>query len=615
MFSLAQNEGNLDLIKNHLKNKIKKKIQKEVLNKASSTILLNPIFWIVIGILIAIVLVFFIIAAAVSTTEKIASEIMITEKIVSPQIYHPDLEDIISSDFGPRLHPVTGKVNSFHTGLDIAIPAGTPVQSSTDGVVTTVSYPTSSDAASTQNAGIYIVVKASDPEIGMSNRYLHLSNSFVTPGQSVRKGEIIGLSGNTGRSTGAHLHYEFIPEGEEAIDPKPFVLLMSKLIDTASNESFKTMRKIKWSEPEKESPELPYYDSGKMLYVSGVYMESAAPSFNTTGTIFKSQLVNGGTSLLETSQGDGSILNPSEDGDVVTGPLPDLGTLHNPFFLEYAASAQTEERRSGIPASITLAQMAEESGWGKNKICNNMFGIKADLRWKGPTCKSKTGEHVGGGDISIVARFRAYDSVADSIKDHTNFLLINPRYQLTLSKDNPYEFANELQRAGYASNPSYAYNLKRLIRNDNLTSLDMNRGFNQMTGQPYQDVPFFGGGSSGGGDSGGGNGTGGTGTGDTITILYGIRQYYGNPAYKLSQYTDLFGNTRTGYKELKDPLSGNIVFNLENYNRVINYSSGTDIFSPKVYLKDVPDAIQVTIQSKSEDELYVSDVQYIKGKY
>lgn len=97
------------------------------------------------------------------------------------------MEDLITSDFGKRVHPVTGEVSSFHSGIDIGIPEGTPVASSFDGVVKTVSYPTDYDADSTKNAGIYVVVQSSDPEIAMSTRYLHLNQAFVTTGQVVKK--------------------------------------------------------------------------------------------------------------------------------------------------------------------------------------------------------------------------------------------------------------------------------------------------------------------------------------------------------------------------------------------------------------------------------------------
>lgn len=105
----------------------------------------------------------------------------------------------LSSHFNPRrLHPVTGRV-SPHKGTDFAMPIGTAVQSPADGRVEKVgNHPA---------AGRYIVIRHDN---GYKTRYLHLSRPLVSNGQRVTMGERIALSGNTGRSTGPHLHYEVL---------------------------------------------------------------------------------------------------------------------------------------------------------------------------------------------------------------------------------------------------------------------------------------------------------------------------------------------------------------------------------------------------------------------
>src|SRR5690554_1240777 len=105
----------------------------------------------------------------------------------------------MSSSFNPRrTHPVTGRV-SPHRGTDWAMPIGTPVVAPADGRVEKVSnHPL---------AGRYIVIRHDN---GYSTRYLHLSRALVNRGDRVSMGERIALSGNTGRSTGPHLHYEVI---------------------------------------------------------------------------------------------------------------------------------------------------------------------------------------------------------------------------------------------------------------------------------------------------------------------------------------------------------------------------------------------------------------------
>ncbi len=103
----------------------------------------------------------------------------------------------ISSSFNPRrVHPVTGRVKP-HNGVDFAMPTGTPIISTGHGRVTRV--------ANHRYAGKYIDI---DEFGAYSTRFLHLSKILVRKGQQVERGQVIALSGNTGRSTGPHLHYE-----------------------------------------------------------------------------------------------------------------------------------------------------------------------------------------------------------------------------------------------------------------------------------------------------------------------------------------------------------------------------------------------------------------------
>ncbi len=105
----------------------------------------------------------------------------------------------LSSGFNPRRkHPVTGRI-SPHNGTDFAMPIGTPVTAPANGRVEKI--------ANHPAAGRYIIIRHDN---GYRTRYLHLSRQLVSQGQRVTMGERIALSGNTGRSTGPHLHYEVI---------------------------------------------------------------------------------------------------------------------------------------------------------------------------------------------------------------------------------------------------------------------------------------------------------------------------------------------------------------------------------------------------------------------
>ncbi|MFC0339115.1 murein DD-endopeptidase [Kushneria avicenniae] len=110
----------------------------------------------------------------------------------------------ISSPFNlKRHHPITGRI-SPHKGTDFAMPVGSTVRAPADGRVTkVVNHPL---------AGKYIVITHDN---GYQTRYLHLSKPEVKPGQRVKMGQEIAKSGNTGRSTGAHLHYEIIANGSQ----------------------------------------------------------------------------------------------------------------------------------------------------------------------------------------------------------------------------------------------------------------------------------------------------------------------------------------------------------------------------------------------------------------
>jgi len=102
----------------------------------------------------------------------------------------------LSSSYGNRRDPFTGDAN-FHPGLDISATRGEPVQATADGVVTS--------AGPAGNYGNLVVL---DHGFGIITKYGHLSRFAVMNGQEVRRGDVIGYVGSTGRSTSPHLHYE-----------------------------------------------------------------------------------------------------------------------------------------------------------------------------------------------------------------------------------------------------------------------------------------------------------------------------------------------------------------------------------------------------------------------
>jgi murein DD-endopeptidase MepM/ murein hydrolase activator NlpD len=119
----------------------------------------------------------------------------------------------ISSVFGSQ-RILNGRPKNAHNGTDIAAPKGTPVKAMTDGIVRL-------SADNFYYAGNYILL---DHGQGLNSFYLHLSKSFVTEGQYVKKGEVIGKVGTTGRSTGPHLHW-----GVQWFDKRVDPLLLLKI--------------------------------------------------------------------------------------------------------------------------------------------------------------------------------------------------------------------------------------------------------------------------------------------------------------------------------------------------------------------------------------------------
>jgi murein DD-endopeptidase MepM/ murein hydrolase activator NlpD len=113
----------------------------------------------------------------------------------------------LASGFGMRIHPIY-KIAKMHTGLDFTADIGTEIYATGDGVIESIESKFS-------GYGQHVVINHG---FGYESLYAHMSRVAVRPGQKVRRGQIIGYVGNTGTSTGPHLHYEVIKNGEK-VDP------------------------------------------------------------------------------------------------------------------------------------------------------------------------------------------------------------------------------------------------------------------------------------------------------------------------------------------------------------------------------------------------------------
>ena len=145
----------------------------------------------------------------------------------------------VNSDFGSRIHPVTKK-KAMHRGVDLKMKKGTPVYATADGIVET---------AGTDNKGGFGKIIRIQHSFGFRTYYAHLNKLLVRPGEYVVKGQQIAESGNTGRSTGPHLHYE-VRQLWTALDPAPF---MSWSLDNYE-QLFEQVGEIKWDSLGKQYP-------------------------------------------------------------------------------------------------------------------------------------------------------------------------------------------------------------------------------------------------------------------------------------------------------------------------------------------------------------------------
>ena len=127
------------------------------------------------------------------------------------QVYGPvmreDWRNLISSNFGDRVHPIT-KERKSHNGVDIAVPTGTKIYSAVKGTVILAAYSSS--------AGNWVKVQT---DTGWTVVMMHMDSLAVSAGQQVEKGDFLGYSGNTGNSTGPHLHLEVRDPDDKAINP------------------------------------------------------------------------------------------------------------------------------------------------------------------------------------------------------------------------------------------------------------------------------------------------------------------------------------------------------------------------------------------------------------
>lgn len=119
--------------------------------------------------------------------------------------------NVVTSEFGSRIDPITGQRRG-HTGIDLAVPTGTPIRAALPGTVTVSAYDSG-------GYGYYVMI---DHGNGLTTLYGHCSQLLVSVGRTVEAGTVVAMSGSTGRSTGPHLHFEVRINGDR-VNPRSYL--------------------------------------------------------------------------------------------------------------------------------------------------------------------------------------------------------------------------------------------------------------------------------------------------------------------------------------------------------------------------------------------------------
>ena len=138
------------------------------------------------------------------------------------------------------------------------------------------------------------------------------------------------------------------------------------------------------------------------------------------------------------------------------------------FVTKLMPLARKVARKFGLNPVVIVCQAALETGWGKHiGADNNFFGIKGNSSWKGRTAVKSSPEFENGRMVNELSSFRAYNSPRKSFEDYASLISTNTRYAKAASvSSDPDQYFEEIQKAGYATDPNYAKKLKRIYRND-----------------------------------------------------------------------------------------------------------------------------------------------------
>lgn len=289
----------------------------------------------------------------------------------------------INSKFGTRKDPFTGQ-KAAHSGLDLQA-SYEDVFAMFDGEVEKI--------GTDSRSGHYVTLRHGEYTIS----YCHLSKVTAHEGEQLIAGDIVAVSGNTGRSTGPHLHITCKYKGTVT---DPYTLL---------------------------------------LYIKEVREEAVLALGGNVGSVNWSR----STSKVDCEG----------------------------FFRRYASAAMEQQLKYGIPSSVTLSQMALESGWGQSILArngNNFFGVKCSRQWLAEGKPYSLHD-----DDKPNEKFCNYSSVQESIEHHSR-VLMGDRYRRcrNFPSTDYHNWLVEIIKAGYATGKGYVQSCEKLIKQYNLQLYD-----------------------------------------------------------------------------------------------------------------------------------------------
>ena len=367
-----------------------------------------------------------------------------------------------TKEFLCKMQPPLGKstfswsrgVKPGHKGVDLAAPIGTPIYAVQAGTVveTHDGCPTTSSIKGTCGSSMGNHVKIKHGNGNIYTYYMHMKQNSVKVKEEdkVGKGQLIGLVGSSGRSTGAHLHLtlqvgsNYNTDCTSAINDY-FTHKTGYTSNVGVNPSFKNACGSAWE---------------------GELTGDSANATNDT-TDYTSENSSSSNSNETCCDASGSSSGSSE---TVEG-LPKILTQE---FIDGAVASQT---KYGVPASLTLAQIVQESsGSSPGNMselaykCKNLFGIKG--KGTNGSCNYKTSEESGGKSFSIHANFRSYNNYSEGIEDHAKLLTSNYYKKCTTGATTSDDWAKAIKKCGYATDVDYAERLISIMKNYNLYQYD-----------------------------------------------------------------------------------------------------------------------------------------------